>query len=383
MQRLRIALVVSNYVDIKKTTSKGTEIFVYNFLNEIRKFNDIDVTLFASLNSDPPPGIDLAGVWKKSSLDAGFSQKQHLYAEFFHIASAFSQASKFDLFHINLGVGLPAIIISHLISVPILITPHIPFPSDPALIKIMESASPYTYFVSISNSQRKNVPAKLNFAATIYHGVNPHFFNFSPKGSNRLVWAGRATKEKGIEEVITISKKLNIITTLAPLITAMNKDYYFTTIKPRVSNDPLISILENQPHNNMPKLFQNAKLFLFPIRYEEPFGMVMIEAMSCGTPVVAFARGSVPEVIKDGETGFIVNPSKNDIRGNWIIKKTGIEGLIEAVKRIYSMSEEEYRKMRENSRKHVEKNFTTERMVKDYIKTYKKIISSFTSHNSP
>lgn len=102
----------------------------------------------------------------------------------------------------------------------------------------------------------------------------------------------------------------------------------------------------------------------------------MIEAMACGTPVVAYARGSVPEVIKDGETGFIVNPSDTDIRGNWIIKKTGIEGLCEAVERIYSMPEDQYRQMRRNCRAHVEKNFTVERMVDEYEKVYKEILLS-------
>lgn len=102
----------------------------------------------------------------------------------------------------------------------------------------------------------------------------------------------------------------------------------------------------------------------------------MIEAMACGTPVVAYARGSVPEVIKDGETGFIVNSSEEDKRGDWIVKKTGIEGLCEAVEKIYSMPEEQYRQMRRNCRTHVEKNFTVERMVGEYEKVYNQILSS-------
>lgn len=101
----------------------------------------------------------------------------------------------------------------------------------------------------------------------------------------------------------------------------------------------------------------------------------MIESMACGTPVVAFARGSVPEIIKDGETGFIVNPSDDDIRGNWIIKKTGIEGLCEAVERIYSMPEKQYLEMRKACRAHVEKHFTVERMVDEYEKVYEEILA--------
>ena len=100
----------------------------------------------------------------------------------------------------------------------------------------------------------------------------------------------------------------------------------------------------------------------------------MAESMACGTPVIAFARGSVPEVIKDGETGFIVNPSNTDIRGDFIIKKTGFEGLCEAVEKIYSTPDKEYKKMRLNCRAHVEKNFAMERMVDNYEKVYQEII---------
>ena len=122
--------------------------------------------------------------------------------------------------------------------------------------------------------------------------------------------------------------------------------------------------------------YQNAKLFLFPIEWEEPFGLVMIEAMAAGTPIVAFARGSVPEVIKDGETGFIVNSSDEDKRGDWIVKKVGIDGLCEAVERIYSMPKDHYRQMRKNCRGHVEKFFTIEKMIDNYEMVYKQITNS-------
>jgi glycosyltransferase involved in cell wall biosynthesis len=101
----------------------------------------------------------------------------------------------------------------------------------------------------------------------------------------------------------------------------------------------------------------------------------MIEAMACGTPVVAYAKGSVPEVIADGVTGFIVNSGESDKRGDWIIKKTGIEGLSEAVERIYSMSGEDYKKMRFACRKYVEKNFSVEKMIEEYEKIYRKLLN--------
>ena len=107
----------------------------------------------------------------------------------------------------------------------------------------------------------------------------------------------------------------------------------------------------------------------------EPFGLVMLEAMACGTPIVAYARGSIPEVIEDGKTGFLVNNSQDDIRGNWIIKKTGVEGIKEAIDKIYSMSKDEYQKMRLACRNHIEKNFSVGKMVNEYKKVYQQIVS--------
>jgi glycosyltransferase involved in cell wall biosynthesis len=97
------------------------------------------------------------------------------------------------------------------------------------------------------------------------------------------------------------------------------------------------------------------------------------EAMACGTPVITFSRGSAPEIVEDGKTGFLVNQSEEYIRGDFIIKKTGIEGLCEAVERMYALPENEYNEMRQNSHKHVEDNFTVEKMVDNYEQLYKKL----------
>jgi glycosyltransferase involved in cell wall biosynthesis len=135
-----------------------------------------------------------------------------------------------------------------------------------------------------------------------------------------------------------------------------------------------VHFLEFTNHALINSFLGSGKLFIFPTRWEEPFGLVLVEAMACGTLVVTFACGSVPEVIKDGETGFIVNSSEEDKRGDWIVKKTGIEGLCEAVERIYSMPEEQYRQMRRACQAHVENNFTVEKMVDEYEKIHKQIL---------
>lgn len=136
----------------------------------------------------------------------------------------------------------------------------------------------------------------------------------------------------------------------------------------------IIKSPENLDEKQM--IYGKAAYFLYPVQWEEPFGLVFLEAMTCGTPVIAFARGAVPEIIVDGVTGFIINPSDDDIRGDWIIKKTGVDGLREAIERISSLSKVNYEKMRQACRKHVEENFTVEKMVENYEKVYKKVIEA-------
>lgn len=212
------------------------------------------------------------------------------------------------------------------------------------------------------------IPSEHKFI--IQHGIDITHLDFQTDNKTKLLWLGRIdpTKDKGLKPAILAAKKTNH--PLQIYGNLENQEYYDQVIKPILvpSTEILYSL-------DKTVIFKDSKALLFPILWEEPFGLVMIESMACGTPVVAFARGSVPEVIKDGKTGFIVNPSDDDIRGNWIIKKTGIDGLCEAVERIYSMSESEYRQMRFNCRRHVEENFTVERMVDEYEKVYQKIIS--------
>lgn len=235
-----------------------------------------------------------------------------------------------------------------------------------------------SFYISISNNQRKDLQ-KLNYIKTIYNGVDIKYFQFKEKNENDyLLFFARFSPEKGIKEAIEsieITKKKFIVAAKVD----KNDLNFFNSLKERINKNSLIEFQGEIDFKEKINYYQNAKALFVPIMWEEPFGLMFIEAMACGTPVITFARGSVPEVIKDGETGFIVNPSDDDIRGNWVVKKTGIEGLCEAVERIYSMPEEKYRQMRRACRAHVEKHFTVERMVDEYEKVYEEIISK--KHN--
>lgn len=232
-------------------------------------------------------------------------------------------------------------------------------------------------YVSISNAQRKDLP-NLRYIKTIYNAVNSKIYEFSEAGGEQISWLGRVTPDKGLDTAIIVAENVSKKIKASGFIDEGQRNYFDSILKPLLGKHQehfeFITEIKNQQQKN--QFLALAKAFLFPLRWEEPFGLVMIESMASGTPVVAFAKGSVSEVVKDGETGFIINPSPDDIRGNWIIKKTGIEGLCEAVERIYSLPSDQYRQMRQNCRKHVEDNFTIQRMVDEYEKVYQQITSN-------
>lgn len=377
---MRVAIVTSNFVRIGQDTKKGSEIFVYILINNLvknKKDKELSLTAFCSGDSDLP--VKIEGVdFHSTSFDKSIPNEKHIIFELALMSKAFSMQDKFDLYHMNIGNGDIVLPFAQFVKKPILITLHFTLESEYmkkyfALFKNLQDV----FFVSVSNAQRKLLP-DLNYIETIYHGIDANSFKFDQQGGEKIMWSGRAIPEKGLDLVLDVVR----LTAKEAQLFAIRKEEEEKWLKEIILNkidainkEIKVSIYFDKERLSLIKHYQNSKLFLFPIQWEEPFGLVMAEAMACGTPVVAFARGSVPEIIKDGETGFIVSPSDNDIRGNWIIKKTGIEGLCEAVERIYSMPYKEYRRMRENCRNHVEKNFTVKKMVAAYERVYEKVSS--------
>jgi glycosyltransferase involved in cell wall biosynthesis len=210
-------------------------------------------------------------------------------------------------------------------------------------------------------------------ASVIHNGVDPlEYPLFTAKGEY-LLWLSRVVSNKGPKEAIEAARATKKQLHLIGFIPKLPKHigYYDTFIKPFLSDQ--ITLEETVPFQEKVAAYQHAKAFLFPIQWEEPFGLVMIEAMSCGTPVIAFARGAVPEIVEDGVSGFIVNPSDDDIREKWVTHATGQAGLQEAIEHLYSLRADQYTAMCTAARARVEEHFSIDRLVTQYEQLYIKL----------
>ena len=184
-----------------------------------------------------------------------------------------------------------------------------------------------------------------------------------------MVWMGRIDPDtpKGLEDELEISRITGHQLEYVGFVE--NEKYYRDIIVPALHNQA-VRREQFQTREEKYEFYNAAKVSLIPVKCEESFGLTYIESMMAGTPVITYARGAAPEIVKDGETGFLVNASAEDIRGEYITRHWGIEGLREAVNRLYSFSREEYEIMRTACKKYVKENFSMKRMADAYEKLY-------------
>ncbi len=206
------------------------------------------------------------------------------------------------------------------------------------------------HFFSVSNNQRRDAP-DLTFAATIYNGTDLKRFRFHGKHEDYLLFAGRIVPEKGIKEAVQVAQMTNHRLLIVGPVYEDHKEYFEQYVKPHL-NDKIL-YLGFMEQAQLVKYYQKAKAFLMPIQWEEPFGLAMIESMACGTPVIGLHRGSIPEVVADGKTGFVVNT---------------VHDMADAVGKIDRIK-------RHDCRKHVENYFSTKRMVDAYEAAFQAIIT--------
>ena len=352
MKKLKIAQIAPLWETIPPKKYGGIEIMIDKITNELLKRGH-EVTLFASGNSKTK--AELKSVFPKSLFEMKVDW-YHRSQNLINAANAYSAASDFDVIHNHAGDN--GLLFSEISKTPVLTTLHNVLPgskqknSDEYIT--MKYFSRKTNFVSISFDQRTHTDIKFNYVDTIYNGINLNDFSFNPKPKNYLVWLGRIHYGKGLWNAVNTAKISKEKLIIAGNMTCESDEKYFQSIKPMIDGKQIKYIGEVGPKKKN-ELLGNAKALLFPTIWEEPFGLVMTEAMATGTPVVGFNRGSVPEVIKDGVTGFVVENDKK---------------MIKAIKKIDKID-------RAECRKHVEENFTIEKMVLGYEKVYDKIIRNF------
>jgi glycosyltransferase involved in cell wall biosynthesis len=223
-------------------------------------------------------------------------------------------------------------------------------------------------YIFISESQLKNYHKMVRSVGVIYHGVNTKKFEFKETEGEYLAFLGRYIKEKGVLDGIKAAKESHLTLKMIGDDAYRELPFFQKEILPHLKK----GVVEDESffgEGDRGPFLRNAKALLFPIQWEEPFGMVMIEAMACGTPVVAYNHGSVSEIVEDGVTGFIVDQddANRPNKGKWIIKKQGVEGLVEAIKRIGEIDRAACRQL-------VESKFTVEKMAENYEKVYKKVL---------
>lgn len=374
---MKIAIINSNYISISQNTKKGTEIFDYIFTGKLAERENIDIVSFASGDSELPTRVESVN-YLSSMEDSLIGRSHHAIFELALISKAFSMQEQFDLFHININNGEVVLPFAPFVKKPIVVTMHGTL-FDLGVQKYFHSFQhlKHVHFVSISNSQRIPCPG-LNYIRTIYHGVDlENRFKFDEAGGEEIIWTGRAMPDKGLDTVLIVAEQTKKKAKIFPIVKEEYLQWLHQEIlKKRSLMSELLRVFIDfdVPRYELIKHYQKSKVFLFPLRWEEPFGLTLIESLACGTPVIAFARGSMPEIIEDGVTGFIVNASDTDKRGDWIVKKTGVEGLCEAVERVYQLNHTDYRNMRKNCRKLVEQKFSLQKVVDQYLEVYQQLI---------
>jgi glycosyltransferase involved in cell wall biosynthesis len=309
------------------------------------------VTLFACSSSSSSAKI--YPKWNKQ-LDITKDNEEDKKYQKDRLEHIISISNNYNVIHNNDGM-LP-ILNEKRFSCPLITTWHSPFSQyvveHPEEVPAMER----TTFVSISDSQRKGLP-KGKFIATVYNGTVDFNDYKLGQGGETLVWIGRFNISKGVVDAIKIALQAKKKLILAGSITSKKQiDYFNSNIKNQIDHINIEFVGEvNVEQKN--KILGPSCAFLMPIHWEEPFGLVMIESMACGTPVVAYNRGSVPEIIEDGKNGYIV--PENDI-----------DGMVNAIKNIDKID-------RKYCRESVRKRFSIEKMVSGYEKVYEKVIKEY------
>ncbi|MGH9395498.1 MAG: glycosyltransferase family 4 protein [Terriglobia bacterium] len=341
---MRIAQVAPLYESVPPKLYGGTE-RVVSYLTEELVRQGHDVTLFASGDSKTKAHL-VSSCPQSLRLDSQCVDQ--LVHHILMVEQVFKCARDFDLVHFHIDyLHFPS---SRRENIAQITTLHgrLDLPDLVPLYREFEEMP----LVSISNAQRRPLPWA-NWQRTVYHGIPEGLYTFRDKPGKYLCFLGRISPEKGVDQAIMIARRAGIPLRIAAKVDRVDREYFESVIEPLMNNS-LVEYLGEVGEIEKDELLGNALALLAPVDWPEPFGLVLIEAIACGTPVVAFRRGSIPEIVEDGVTGFIVDD---------------IDSALKAVAEIPTLS-------RRVCRRVFEERFTAFRMCRDYLALYENLLEA-------
>ncbi|MCK4918991.1 MAG: glycosyltransferase family 4 protein [Candidatus Pacebacteria bacterium] len=358
MKKLRIAQVVSLQESIPPKGKNGLEYMVYYLTEELVRRGH-KVTLFATKDSKTSAKlVDILPYSAAKKRLFGWNATNYSLSS---MSKAAEMADQFDVIHTHIGSA--AFYFAELIKTPIIETVHSPVYKTAKKDKLSKNLTDrYTqdrlrryrkaHHVFVSKSQKNNALIKNN-SVVVHNGIDLEKFKFRKTSRDYFLYLGYITPDKGAHIAVQAAKRAKVKLKLAGSYEGC-EEYFKKKIKPYLKKGEIeyVGIVNPVKRN---QLLGGAKAILVPIQWEEPFGLIMTEAMACGTPVIGFNRAAVPEIVKDKKTGFVVEDVKEMVR---------------AIKKIDEIS-------RIECREHAEKFFTVEKMADGYEKVYEKAIKSF------
>ncbi|HLI09963.1 MAG TPA: glycosyltransferase family 4 protein [Alphaproteobacteria bacterium] len=326
----------------------GTERVVSHLTEELVREGH-HVTLFASGDSQTAAELDAV---IPSALRLGSTVHDYLPYHLMMIDRVARRAEEFDILHFHIDlVHLP--VVRLLADKAIVTTLHgrLDLPELAAFYRVF----PDVPLISISDAQREPMPP-VRWLGTVQHGLPPELHRFHGGPGEYLAFLGRISPEKRPDKAIAIAERAGMPLKIAAKVDAADQAYFENCIRPLLDS-PWVEFIGEIGEARKEDFLGNARALLFPVDWPEPFGLVMIEAMACGTPVIAFARGAVPEVVEEGLTGFIVRD---------------VEGAVAALERLDRLD-------RGRIRRRFEERFTAQRMTKQYLSIYRRLLEEMCS----
>jgi len=336
---LRIALIAAPFIAVPPADYGGTELFVGHLAEGLTR-QGIEVVVYT--NGESTVNAERRWIYERSQWPIKPSE-QTWVKELNHEAWAVQDAAKdCDIIHVQ---SAQAIAFSRFVNRPMVLTLH--GPHEPKLSEYY-AQYPDVHYVCISDAQKQT--ESMPKMRTIHHGIDVSLYRLIEEKQRYLSFIGRIAPLKGTHLAIEVAQRTGIPLKIAGDIQPANREYFEKKIQPEIDGRLVqyIGLADLQAKN---ELLGNSMAMLFPIQWNEPFGLVMVEAMACGTPVLAMPGGSVPEVVRDGVSGYVCRTVRN------MAKRVGNLDLEPA-----------------NVRRYVEENFSVEHMVKNYVTLYDEIL---------